>query len=340
MDQSYEALALVDIQTQEVMEVNRRFTEMFGYSLPEDAPLYVNQCVADSQQNLNRYYNETLRQQRILPPETRIFRHKKGFEVPVERTATTISIDGRDYLLVSNRDMTAERRLQAETVRDIEVARRVQRELLPGLPESPFVAIRTFYHPSNVVSGDSYLLEWHKRGKLLRGFLIDVSGHGLATALQATSVNVLLREAASSKLPLLEQMRWVNTRAKKYFTDESYAAILGFELDVQLRELRYIGAGITQFYVNGRMVETPGMFVGLWENAEFALGNLPIATGDIFCFLTDGFTDALSRPENANILALDGKGFDAHVAALERLAESGKLRDDATGVCLKIEKLL
>ena len=236
--------------------------------------------------------------------------------------------------------MTAERRRQADLARDIEIASRVQRELLPGLPESPFVTIRTFYHPSNVVSGDTYLLKWHKKGKILRGFLIDVSGHGLATALQATSVNVLLHEAASAKLPLLEQMKWVNTRAKKYFTDESYAAILGFELDLQLRELRYIGAGITQFYVNGRMVETPGMFVGLWENAEFELGKLPIAAGDTFCFLTDGFTDALAQPENSDFAALDGKDFESHVAALERLSESGNLRDDATGVCLKIKKLL
>ena len=41
MEQSFEALALVDLEKREVVEVNRRFTELFGYSLPEDAPLTV-----------------------------------------------------------------------------------------------------------------------------------------------------------------------------------------------------------------------------------------------------------------------------------------------------------
>jgi len=53
---------------------------------------------------------------------------------------------------------------------------------------------------------------------------------------------------------------------------------------LSLRELRYVGAGITQFYANGKKVETPGMFVGLWDNAEFTPGSLPITTGDCFIF--------------------------------------------------------
>jgi hypothetical protein len=35
----------------------------------------------------------------------------------------------------------------------------------------------------------------------------------------------------------------------------------------------------------------------------------------------------------------EGKDFDADVKVLEQLAESGELRDDATGLCLKINAL-
>ncbi len=336
MEQSYEALALIDVQTQEVVEVNRRFTELFGYCLPEDAPLYASDFVVDSKQSLDRIYNGAFRDQPVLMPEMRRFRHKKGIEVPAERGGTAIVLDGKQYVLASMRDMTEERRRQAELSHDVEFARRVQRGLLPELPESPLVEIRTLYHPSHFVSGDSYHLEWRNDGKILRGFLLDVAGHGLATAIQTSSVNVLLQEPATARLPLLEQLQRVNARAEKYFTDGAYAAIIGFELDFIKQELRYLGAGITQFYANGKKIETPGMFVGMWDDPEFTSGVLAFSPGDSFYFLTDGFTDSFSRTENPDFWLPGGSDFDSDMSALEQLAAGGTLRDDASGVCLHI----
>jgi PAS domain S-box-containing protein len=336
MEQSFEALALIDAKTQEVVEVNRRFTELFGYCLPEDAPLYVCDFVVDSKQNLDRIYNVALWDQPALVPELRRFRHKKGIMVAAERGGTAIVLDGKQYVLASMRDMTEERRRQAELSHDVEFARRVQQGLLPELPESPLVEVRTIYHPSHFVSGDSYHLEWRNDGKILRGFLLDVAGHGLATAIQTSSVNVLLQEPATARLPLLEQLQRVNARAEKYFTDGAYAAILGFELDFSRHELRYVGAGITQFYVNGKKIETPGMFVGMWDDPDFSAGTMPFSPGDSIYFLTDGFTDAFSRKENSEFWLPGGSDFDSDLSALEQLAAGGTLRDDASGVCLHI----
>ena len=46
----------------------------------------------------------------------------------------------------------------------------------------------------------------------------------------------------------------------------------------------------------------------------------------------------LTQPENADFWSSEGKDFEADFEALEKLAESGRLRDDATGVCLKINE--
>ena len=338
MEQSFEALAVIDINTQEVMEVNQRFTELFGYSLPQDAPLYVNQFVVDSQTNLDRYYHETIRQQNVLVSEVRHFRHKNGLDVFVERAGTLIRVEGREIYLASMRDITAERYRQVALERDIEAASLLQRGLLPELPEVPSVSIRTIYRPLRFVSGDSYHLEWCNGGKLLRGFLLDVSGHGLATAIQTASVNVLLREASKSNLPLLGQLRRINTRAEKYFTDDTYVAMLGFELDLLAKELRYVGAGITQFFANEKVIDTPGMFIGMWRDADFTMNVLPIADGDRFFFLTDGFTDVMKRAENLDPPPICND-FAASVAALEQLAAEGALRDDATAICLQINQM-
>lgn len=338
IEQSFEALALIDLETREIVEVNHRFSELLGYALPEDAPLCVNDIAMDLRTNMDRIYTSLLGSQRVLPTETRTYRHKNGTLICVERAGTTINIDDRKYLLASLRDTAVERRRSAELARDVEVAHQVQRALLTELPVSSLVAVRTLYYPSHFVSGDSYHLEWLNEGTLLRGYLVDVSGHGLATALQTASFSVLLREAATSKLSLYGQMKRINARAAQCFTEGSYAALLGFELDLFLKELRYVGAGITQFFANGQKVETPGMFVGMWDDPKFITGVLPISPGDTFHFLTDGFSDALSQAENRNFWSPGGKNFDVDVASLVGLAESGELRDDATGICLKIER--
>ena len=335
IDQSFEGLALIDIQTLEVMEVNQRFTDMFGYSLPEDAPLYVDKFSPYSPERLHKRY-VTLKNQRVFQVATRKFLHKNGSSVFAERAGTYIEIKGKDYLLSSLRDVTTERRRQKELRQDVEFASRVQKELLPELVKSPFVSIHTIYQPSNIVSGDSYFMEWCNDGTLLRGLLIDITGHGLATALQTASINSLLRETARTNLTLIEQLCQLNSRAAKYFSEGSYASMIGFELDFSAMELRYVGAGITQFYINGRKILTPGMFVGMIENAEFGTGVIPISEGDCVHFLTDGFTDRISQPENASFWSPNGKDFDADVATLEQLAEKGALRDDATALCFKI----
>ncbi len=339
MEQSFEALAVMDIQTKEIVEVNRKFTEIIGYSLPHDAPLYINRIADWPEEEQNPPCNDSPSRQRVFLPQFRTFRHQNGSVVPVESAGTFIQLNGRDYLLVSSRDMTAERRRQAELHRDVNLARRVQSGLLPELQESSFVSVETLYYPSSFVSGDSYYLQWENEDKVLRGFLYDVSGHGLATAIQTAAVNVLMREATLTPRPISEQLQWVNARLMNYFTEGAFAAIIGFELDLSCRELRYVGAGITQFFVNGKKVQVPGMFAGLWEDAEFHSGVMPMAVGDIICFLTDGFTDVLAQTENAVFESEGSKDFDATVAALKQMAESG-LRDDASGVCLQIKALL
>ena len=336
MEQSFDALVLVEMKTQQVIEVNPKFTELLGYSLPADAPLFVNRFIVDKQSNLDHVYNVILPAQRFVSAETRLFRRKCGTLINVERVGSVIHVDGKDIFLASMRDVTAERRRQAELSRDVEFARTVQRELLPCVASTDFVEIQTLYYPKNFVNGDSYHLEWQQQGTLLRGFLIDVSGHGMATALQTTALSVLLRETASNGLSLFDQITLLNRQAMKYFSEDSYAAILGFELDWPLRELRYVGAGITQFYANGVKLKTPGMFVGLWNDADFSSGSLPVAAGDTFYFLTDGFTDLLAETGFAVRESSDGDAFAADMVMLNQLGQSDDLRDDATGICLRI----
>lgn len=332
---SFEAIALIDMQTRELVEVNHRFVDMFGYELPQDSPLYVDEIVIDSPEAIKELYSRKLPQKRIWQPESRIMRRKNGTQLIVERAGSVIDFDKRQYFMATMRDMTEEKRRQARLWREIDLACRVQRELLPELTPSRGVEIRTLYYPSHFVSGDTFHLEWRNAGSLLRGFLVDVSGHGLAVAIQTTAVKVLLQESALVHLPLLGQVRWLNSRVTKYFENDSFAAIMAFELDLASKKLNYVSAGITCFFANGKKIDTPGMFIGVWEQPEFGSGELDISPGDSFYFLTDGFSDQVSQLAESGV-ALLGGDFARNTLALQKIGDEGGLRDDASGICLKL----
>ena len=338
VEQSCEGLVLVDIETREVVEINRRFTEMFGWSLPEDAPLYNHQCVVDSQQNFDRYYNEILRQQRSIPTELRTYRHKNGLEIPVERAGTVITLNDKDFLLVSVRDMTAERRHQAGLTRDADMAARVQKALLSMPESSDYLEVASIFQPFGYVGGDLYFMDWRYGGNLLRGFLVDTTGHELSTALHTASLHVLLREVNEQDLPLADAMRWLNRRAGGYFDEGIFAGAIAFEVDLQTWQLRWTCAGIPQIWVDTEpkqgFLECPGMFLGIHEDETFDTHSLPIAVGDSFYFMTDGFADRLGRRTD---LPLDR--YAEMLKLLRSMSEAEDRRDDATAICIRVRSL-
>ena len=112
--------------------------------------------------------------------------------------------------------------------------------------------------------------------------------------------------------------------------------MIGFELDLAAKELHYVAAGITQFYVNGEKHLAPSMFIGILPDEEFGSGTLPLSEGDVLFFLTDGFTDLLTVREGVDWSLPVGRNYERGLAQLEELASLGQLRDDATALCIRI----
>ena len=85
-----------------------------------------------------------------------------------------------------------------------------------------------------------------------------------------------------------------------------------------------------------KKIETPGMFVGIWAEPEFLPGTITVSNGDVFYFLTDGFTDRLDQGEEAGLVDFNGVNFTANLLMLNEWGVQGDLQDDATGICLCI----
>ena len=269
----------------------------------------------------------------LLHPALRKIRTREGRSRMVERTGTRVEIGGRQYQLTTLRDVTQERQRQQQLQKDLALAAQVQRALLPAIPCADCFKITTVFAPQGFVSGDVYYLEWDEPGKLLRGFLIDITGHGMATALQTAAVNVLLHQVMDlpRDVDLSQRLIWLNRRIPQHIDESTFAAAIGFELDFSDGELRYAAAGINHFLLNGEKFDVAGMYLGIREEEKFELNRRPIRAGDAVCFMTDGISDIFDR-ENAwgemqasQVCRLFGEGN-----------ETEKAQDDATAICIEV----
>ena len=239
-------------------------------------------------------------------------------------------------------DLTEKILREAEIQYDAQSAVRVQQALLQGLDLSEHLEVRTLYRPYRYVGGDLYYFG-PRSDRLLRGFLIDISGHGLSTALHTASLHVLLREVNERNLSLTDTVRWLNQRADEFFDEMTFAGAIAFEIDLEFRMFRWVCAGIPKVWMStqGRQgcIDCPGMFLGIRREETFELHSIPIDVGDSIYLMTDGISDLLQRQSDPDSASMDWSNFPALFEQLSKLADSGERRDDATAVCLHVRSL-
>lgn len=337
IEQAPDSILLCDPYTYEILEANSQFAKQFGYDLLHDGPLNMFDIVEDSRVHIETLL-EKMRREGFLPDQRRTLRHKNGTHIVVERAAKLVHFKGRLLHVVTLRNVSDEVRQEQAIRRDAELATRVQTAMLTQAEASVHLEIATIYEPSSYVGGDLYFMDWRYGGNLLRGFLIDAAGHGLATALHTSALHVLLREVNELDLPLAEQMRWLNRRAGQYFDEATFAGAVGFELDLQLRQLRWCCAGMPHVWLTTQerheIVDCPGMYLGICSTETFEMYMAPIAPGDSVCFMTDGLSEVSGLQAQ-----LQHAGYDDMVSLLKSISVSGKCLDDATAVCIRVNSL-
>jgi PAS domain S-box-containing protein len=337
IEQAPEAVYICNPDTGEILETNSRFTALFGYELGRDGPMSVFDLAVDRRENIAEYLTKA-KADGFLPLQRLVVRHKNGAYIQVERATTLVCCRERSLLVHTMRDVSEDVRREQELQRDAELATRVQTTLLKQATASVHLDIATVYAPSSYVGGDLYFMDWRYDGNMLRGYLIDAAGHGLATALHTSAMHVLLREINDLDLPLPEQMHWLNQRAGQYFDEATFAGAVGFELDLQLRKLCWCCAGMPLIWLSTRdqhgIVNCPGMYLGICSAETFEMHTTPIAVGDSVCFMTDGLSEIIGLHDEIQQL-----GYADMVSLLQKIALSGECRDDATAVCIQVKSL-
>lgn len=202
---------------------------------------------------------------------------------------------------VTARRLMSETKHQNDTMRrELEMAARYQKFLLPQGAELPGASITFLFEPCSAVGGDYFDFLELADGKL--GFIIaDVSGHGVASAMTASIVKALLPGYLSQFLSPAQAFKHLNQDLMRLTQEDVFVTAFAALYDPARTELTWCLAGHPPpLYVPKNQVARPlateSLFLGVFEsdNPVFTLDDqtIPVAPGDRLALYTDGLTEA------------------------------------------------
>ncbi|HMK28265.1 MAG TPA: GAF domain-containing SpoIIE family protein phosphatase, partial [Terriglobales bacterium] len=251
-----------------------------------------------------------------------------------------------------HRDALEKQRLD----RELEMARGIQRSLLPEAPPViPGYDLAVSSEPCQEAGGDYYdFLTLGPQTLLL--VLADVEGKGVASALAMSNLQASLRALVMHLHSLevvmlsLNEMILNDSRSKKFLS-----IFLGL-IDTRRNVLHFINAGhVPPMLISGETglsskLAAGGMAVGLLPGVEYARGTSKLEAGDVLVCCSDGVVQAANGegdPYGADRLAACVAGqrdkraeaiIESVQADLKRFTAGATQADDKVLVVLKVTK--
>lgn len=177
-------------------------------------------------------------------------------------------------------------------------ARNKQEEMLPKKIEMPAFTVDYIFSPYGEVSGD-FVDFWLSQDKnRIQGFLFDVAGHEIASAMQVFEIRVLFKQGFGLGLKVNEVLSYVNRELFKVRDEPEVVAGLAFELDFRTMMLDFVSAGIPKFFLFEKKKIEPmdmvGSLLGFKENACYVKKSICVKSVSEIIFSSDGFSELLS----------------------------------------------
>ena len=252
------------------------------------------------------------------------------------------------FLLVLSGMESLARRLMSE----LSGAARYVASILPGDLDDP-VPVTARYVPSEELGGDSFDHRLIDDDHLI-AYLVDVSGHGIASAMFSVSVHNLLRSGTLDHDTLLDPSR-VLTELNRLFQmeqqDGNYFTIWYGVYQPSTRTLRYAGAGhppaivLTADGSDPVRLPSESMPIGFLEETTFETQTYVLPPDSDLLIYSDGVYD-LALPDGENwaledfidLCARTARSphwnLDDIVRQLRQRSETGQFDDDCTLVRL------
>ncbi len=250
-------------------------------------------------------------------------------------------------------------RVEKETLQtELRLARDVQLSLMPK--QAPVLVgfdIAGLSLPAREVGGDHFDYVPMGEDGMLQGLTVfDVSGKGMQAAMSAVFTSgAFVSEARRSRSPA-EILARLNRSVYRYSMRGHFVAFLCAVIDREERMLSFANAGQPKPVLwrsgTGTLLEASGVTfaLGMTDNAVYTDRQVPLESGDVLLFLSDGLTEAMNPARETlgneglqGILsarvpagASAGDLLAAVIRDVQRYASGAPQHDDMTAVAVKV----
>jgi sigma-B regulation protein RsbU (phosphoserine phosphatase) len=187
--------------------------------------------------------------------------------------------------------------------RDLEIAREIQRWLMPSAaPKVPGLDIAFANRPANTVAGDYYDAFFRGSDRLLM-VVADVVGKGVPAALLTATLQASLRTLAALPGSLPELVGRVNRYAcEQSLNGRRFTTAFLAELEPATGCLTYVNAGHNWPVLRRasgaiERMEAGGLPLGISAERPYQSGVAMLARGDLLLIFTDGLVEAENDKE-------------------------------------------
>ena len=183
---------------------------------------------------------------------------------------------------------------------EMEMARLIQRSMLPDLKNITGLKIAASYNPCQAIGGDLYDLIEIDNNKIAL-FVFDVVGHGVPAALVSAMAKISFSRNINKENTPGDVLKAVNIEINENLREQmNLTAFLGI-LDKTNREFIFSRAGHPPAIILRSKEHTieslniKGISIGFIPDAEYELEKVTLNNGDKIVFYTDGITECINE---------------------------------------------
>ncbi len=187
--------------------------------------------------------------------------------------------------------------------KDLEIARNIQRNLLPQkVPKTAKYEIFAYSQSARMVGGDYYDIVKLDSGNTLVA-VADVSGKGVQAALLMANVQAFLKAIAKQNIPLNQASNLINDLISDNTSMGSFITFFWGILNDKEPEIEYVNAGHNPPLLvrNGVItkLKTGGMILGVMQTIiPYEEEIVKLQKDDVLVLFTDGISEAMDISNN------------------------------------------